>query len=291
MATLLISIGALAKASGVPVETLRTWERRYGQPRAHRLPSGHRRYDPAEIERMRAARELLSRGHKPADVLALDAVSLQGQLTGGAQLAPDALVDQLLSAAIELDAPKLHAALLRAWDRLGALRFLDEVCGPFVRAVGDAWAQGKLSVAQEHHASEELRQILAARWRAMQVSGPVFVCTTLPGERHHLGLHMAAVVLAVHGHEVMWLGPDTPVAQIVAAVTQSAADGLAISVSQWTSGADARAALEDLRAALPPTVRVVAGGAGAPRDIAGVRSVQGFQDFAELLQSPEQLSA
>jgi DICT domain-containing protein len=39
------SIGELSRRTGVPVATLRTWEVRYGQPRARRRPSGHRRYD------------------------------------------------------------------------------------------------------------------------------------------------------------------------------------------------------------------------------------------------------
>ena len=36
-----LSIGALARASYIPVTTLRTWERRYGYPVAERKPSGH----------------------------------------------------------------------------------------------------------------------------------------------------------------------------------------------------------------------------------------------------------
>ena len=44
------SIGELSRRTGVPVPTLRSWESRYGQPRSHRLPSGHRRYDEGSVE-------------------------------------------------------------------------------------------------------------------------------------------------------------------------------------------------------------------------------------------------
>ena len=57
------SIGELSRRTGVPVATLRTWETRYGQPRSHRLPSGHRRYDQAAV---RAVQRMLS--HREAGV-------------------------------------------------------------------------------------------------------------------------------------------------------------------------------------------------------------------------------
>jgi MerR family transcriptional regulator, light-induced transcriptional regulator len=39
-----LSIGELARQTGVPVATLRSWEDRYGFPRPQRLAGGHRRY-------------------------------------------------------------------------------------------------------------------------------------------------------------------------------------------------------------------------------------------------------
>lgn len=47
-----LSIGDLARRTGVPSSTLRMWETRYGFPTAHRTPSGHRRYDEVEVERI-----------------------------------------------------------------------------------------------------------------------------------------------------------------------------------------------------------------------------------------------
>ena len=56
-----LSIGELARRTGVPAATLRSWEDRYGFPRPQRLSGGHRRYaetDSALIEeilRLRAS--------------------------------------------------------------------------------------------------------------------------------------------------------------------------------------------------------------------------------------------
>ncbi len=56
-----LSIGELARRTGVPAATLRSWEDRYGFPRPQRLGGGHRRYADgdtaviAQILRLRAS--------------------------------------------------------------------------------------------------------------------------------------------------------------------------------------------------------------------------------------------
>jgi DICT domain-containing protein len=47
-----LSIGEVARATGVGEATLRAWERRYGFPVPRREPSGHRRYPVEEVERI-----------------------------------------------------------------------------------------------------------------------------------------------------------------------------------------------------------------------------------------------
>ena len=50
---ILLSIGALSRAVGVPTSTLRTWERRYGFPESLRSPGGHRLYAPEVVQTLR----------------------------------------------------------------------------------------------------------------------------------------------------------------------------------------------------------------------------------------------
>ncbi len=45
-----LSIGELARRTGLTTATLRAWETRYGFPRPHRLVSGHRRYDEGDVD-------------------------------------------------------------------------------------------------------------------------------------------------------------------------------------------------------------------------------------------------
>src|ERR1700760_371363 len=57
-----LSIGDVVSATGVGEATLRAWERRFGFPAPRREPSGHRRYSPDEVERIRAVVRERDRG-------------------------------------------------------------------------------------------------------------------------------------------------------------------------------------------------------------------------------------
>lgn len=57
-----LSIAELARASGLPTATIRTWERRYGFPRAFRDGSGRRGYPPSVLDQLLAVLALRREG-------------------------------------------------------------------------------------------------------------------------------------------------------------------------------------------------------------------------------------
>src|SRR5512135_2285392 len=64
-----LSIGALSRATGIAVETLRTWESRYGFPVPERKPSGHRVYPVSAVPRLRRIAQALALGHRAGQVV------------------------------------------------------------------------------------------------------------------------------------------------------------------------------------------------------------------------------
>src|SRR5512140_3688228 len=72
-----LSIGALSRATGIPVETLRTWESRYGFPVPERRPSGHRVYSLSTVARLRRIAEALAGGHRARQVVPASEADLQ----------------------------------------------------------------------------------------------------------------------------------------------------------------------------------------------------------------------
>lgn len=55
--------GVAARLAGLPVETLRVWERRYGVSDAERSPQGQRLYSAAQVHRLGLLKRVVDQGH------------------------------------------------------------------------------------------------------------------------------------------------------------------------------------------------------------------------------------
>ncbi|MGV3743428.1 MAG: MerR family transcriptional regulator [Burkholderiaceae bacterium] len=82
-AELLYRSGVAARMAGLPVETLRVWERRYGLSNAERSEHGQRLYSADQIERLRLLKNLVDQGH-PIGLIAVLSVEQLRELSGGA---------------------------------------------------------------------------------------------------------------------------------------------------------------------------------------------------------------
>lgn len=161
------------------------------------------------------------------------------------------------------------------WGRLGPLAFVSTLVSPLLRAVGEAWAEGRLEVRHEHFAAERIGDLLRTFRLPFEerARGPLVVFGTLPGESHGLGLQMAALVLATVGCRVCYLGTDVPLDQFAALAKDLGARAVAVSVSSASRGARA-AHVRRLRALLPPRVVMLVGGEGAPARCPRIESMQ-----------------
>lgn len=310
-----LSIGALAQATGVPANTLRTWERRYGFPVAARTAGGQRVYAPEMVEHVRWVVRALDLGHRPAHVLTAPLDELrtlvgegarspteprppgppfptsvpraEGRADGPGRAEAAERAEPWVALMRRLDGDGLESALTTECARLGLRAFVTEFVPGFLRAVGDAWAEGRIAPFQEHFASERLREMLARQWRPLadRNGGPVGLCAGLPGEHHVLGLHLVACTLALSGWRVIFLGGDTPVPDLAAAAAQGSAAAIFVSVSEAAEPEVARAQLESLRARLAPGALLVVGGRGAPSGLPGVDHPGSLDTLASWLES------
>ena len=229
-----LRIGELSRRVGVPVESLRAWERRYGLLAPSRTPGGFRLYGEDDVARVLAMRAHLGGGLSAAEA---------------ARLALAEEVAETAAAPIPItDAKELEAALdrfdetaaQRAVDRLLATLTLDvvlrDVLMPYLRELGERWEQGEASVAQEHFASNLVRGRLTALARSWdRGTGPRALLACAEGELHDLPLLAFGLSLREQGWRINYLGADTPVASVVEAAQALAP--AAVVISGTTSGA------------------------------------------------------
>ncbi|MED7926030.1 MerR family transcriptional regulator [Nonomuraea sp. LP-02] len=265
-------IGAVSRLLGVPAPTLRTWNLRYGLGPSRRSAGGHRRYDAADLHRLREMKRLIAEGLPPAEA-ARHALTRTGEPArapgearpaelGGAGAEPaGAGVTPLVRAAFVLDShavTRLLESSLAAhgvrptWERL-VLPAFDAVC----RRQDDSGA----GIDVEHLLSDRILAALhghALRQAAPAGRRPVLLACA-EDEQHTLPVHALSAALAEEGVETRVLGARTPYAALAHAMRRLHPAAVFVWSQQELTGATAPlAALPRLR----PAARLIVGGRG-----------------------------
>ena len=206
----LMRIGELSRRTGVTPELLRAWEQRYQLLRPSRSSGGFRLYSSADEARVRRTTALISEGLSAAEAARQATADELADPRVERPLVAD-LASRLQQALAAFDAGAAQDALDHLFAAVSLEFALTEVLIPYLRDLGEQWASGTATVAQEHFASNLIRARLvglAQGWGADGSSTSVAAC--LPGEAHDLGLVMLSLMMARRGWRVTFLGADTP---------------------------------------------------------------------------------
>lgn len=277
-----LTISAVSSLLGIPVPTIRSWERRYGFPVPGRTGGSHRRYSGDEIDQLRTLRDEITRGHA-----ARDAVEI---VRGWAPRSERSeLLTRIVEAASRLDPSAIREALAVSTEALGVEGAIRDVALPAMREMGSRWKAGVCDTAHEHLATEAVRVWLA---RQSAMVPPPFrpfplVLACGPKDLHTIGLEAFGVILARRGWSIRTLGPLTPVSSLVAAVRAAEARGAVVSCQRALTR---RPAVESIAAvAALPGVHAFYGGAAftaatARRGLPGVYLGEDLVRAAEVLE-------
>lgn len=223
-------IRVVARMTGLSLDTIRAWERRYEAVVPRRNKRG-RVYSESQVARLRLLAELVKRGHAIGTIAQLAEGDLEGLLQsvvadGAAREAiPTADLTAILDAVERYDLTALEASLNRFAVLLPPADLVFSVALPLLHEVGRRWEAGELRPAQEHLASAVVRSVLGGLLRVTHTrshEAPV-VFATPQGERHELGLLCGALLAASAGFPVLYLGPDLPGEDIAHAVARAGA--------------------------------------------------------------------
>jgi len=257
-------IRAVARMTGLSVDTLRAWERRYEAVVPGRDGRG-RAYTDHDVARLRLLADLVGRGHAIGTIATLPDAELRGLLSGAdahaARRSKPAVanVDPLMGALDRYDLEQLEVALNQHAAVLPPRDLVFAVILPLLREVGRRWEAGRLRPSQEHMVSAIVRSVLGSLLRATSRSNaaPRVVFATPAGERHELGLLSAALLAASAGYGAVYLGPDVPAADVAHAATSTGAR--VVMMSATTPGAVGKSEARGL-ARLPRGVELWVGG-------------------------------
>jgi len=276
-----------AELAGVTSELLRAWERRYGLVAPLRTEGGYRVYSDEDVRILRGAKRLVDGGRSIAEVAQLprtqilEAALLLPPSPAPSRVVPSSInvgggvfdltptIDEAIAAIANFDQGRLESALFRVMA-LGHLPS-EEICEafllPLLRSIGDEWEAGRMSIAAEHFGSSIIRSKILRLIESdrAKAGAAAVVCACPAGEEHEGALLAFAVSASREGMRVIYLGADTPVADIIAAAVRTSANLVALSITRPLQEIDARSLVVDLERWRigAPERKVVIGGRGA----------------------------
>jgi methanogenic corrinoid protein MtbC1 len=187
------------------------------------------------------------------------------------------------------DAERVAFSCLR--DDMSVETLYTQVITPAMSRIGDLWEEGKASEADEHLAAELVIRVTAsvhgASFRRPNRKRTTILLAGGEEEKHTLGLRMAADVLDLAGHQILYLGAGVPVDAFLAMAGSRRPGLVGLSSTYAVSESEVGSTIARLRDALPDTPVIVGGqlaGETLPaRD--GIFPAVGLEDLASLVDS------
>lgn len=225
------NIGVVARMTGIPVATLRVWERRYEFPNAERTEGGHRLYSEQELVRLRWVKSSIDEGMQTSQAIrALRNYEREGRIpelepisaplpsvTTGESSTLDVFRQSLRIALENHDLDKAEQILGEVLAIYAMETLILDVIRPALNDIGQGWADGRIDVATEHLATAFLRQRLTLWLVTGPPTHPVrpIVLACAPGEWHEISLLMLGVLLRRRRWPVTYLGQAVPLPDLV----------------------------------------------------------------------------
>ncbi len=158
------TIKNIENLSGIKAHTLRIWEQRYNLIVPKRKESNHRFYDNEDLKHILRIAYLYHNGYKISKIAGLKQDELK-KLSAGQKnfTSPAALVNQMIEAAIDFDEEQFENILLRAVEMFGFEICITNVVYPYFEKIGMLWLHDSAMPAQEHFASNIIRNKLIVR--------------------------------------------------------------------------------------------------------------------------------
>ena len=286
------SIRDLEQLSGVKAHTIRIWEQRYGLLQPQRTATNIRSYGEADLRRLLQVATLCGRGQRISQVARLSEAERQHAalaLCRAVQPSAAARLSALLGAALDLDEPHLHRLFDEAVAELGLEETVLSLGYPLLQRLGVSWKEGSLSVAQERLVAQLLRQELLAFTDALplrplsQTAAPRWLLFLPEGEHHELALLFMNYALRARGCQVLYLGANLPLADVVAAARAFGPVALATVLTTAPARGQVRAFAAELRAQLPAAELLLFGelAAHTPGLPAGCRALDCLHEFRD----------
>ncbi|MEP7340879.1 MAG: MerR family transcriptional regulator [Acidobacteriota bacterium] len=246
-------IGAASQLADLTVDVVRVWERRYQAITPQRTDGGSRLYSDADIARLRRLRQAAEMGHAISQIAKLpneELETLAGRHRAALSISnlkteqtaesiaeqtgdPHKIVrERFLAAIARMDVAAADQEIIRAATLYPPRLVIKNVIAPLLEEIGTLWTQRDFGTAEQHLAINLIRNLVVSLFRlySPDESADAIVLATPAGEHQESVILISALIAAMQGWRVVYLGTDLPAAEIARTVRLTKASVLVLSI-------------------------------------------------------------
>jgi DNA-binding transcriptional MerR regulator len=213
------TIKDLEKISGIKAHTIRIWEQRYQFLQPQRTETNIRTYSGDELKTILNVSLLNKYGFKISHIDKMSAEQMEEKILSLNQIDAqrERVVNALIKEMVSLNMANFERQMDTYIGQKGIEKTIIEIIFPFMERVGILWVTNHINPAQEHLATNVIRQkiILGIEKLPPVLNYSKRIVLFMPeGEYHEIGLLYVHFLLKQRGFYIDYLGANVPMVDL-----------------------------------------------------------------------------
>jgi DNA-binding transcriptional MerR regulator len=283
------SIKDIETITGIKSHTIRVWEQRYNLLQTKRSDTNIRYYDDEDLKFLLNVSILNDSGIKISEIVKMTPIEMTQSVQKLSEVENNFTchIQALVKNSLELNELEFKKSLIQSVKKIGFEQTIIQVIYPFLHKVGIMWQTGMINPAQEHFATNLIKQrlILAIdSVKSIEIESPKKFLLFLPeNEYHEIALLFAYYVIKQHGHKILYLGQSLSLAYVNEVIESFRPDFIFSILTNSINNSDIQHSVQSFVDYFPNQTILLAGSAIKEYKIDETDNLISLQDVADLL--------
>lgn len=283
------SIKDIETITGIKSHTIRVWEQRYNLLQTKRSDTNIRYYDDDDLKFLLNVSILNDSGIKISEIVKMTPAEMAEKVEKLSEVENNFTchIQSLVKNSLELNETEFKKSLVQSVKKIGFEQTIIQVVYPFLHKVGIMWQTGMINPAQEHFATNLIKQrlILAIdSVKPIEIESPKRFLLFLPeNEYHEIALLFAYYMIKQHGHKVLYLGQSLSLAYVNEVIESYRPDFIFSILTNSINNSDLHHSVQSFIDFFPNQTILLAGSAMKEYKIKETDNLVNLQDVADLL--------
>lgn len=258
------SIKDIESLTGIKAHTIRIWEQRYKLVLPKRTDSNIRFYEDDDVKLLLNIALLNRKGYKISKIAELSKTDIRMSALKYSKKNTEYedSINSLILATYNLNENTFNKIFSDFVQTEGFEKTIQRLIFPFLQRIGDLWVSNSLHPALEHFASNIILKKLQYAIESVTKKKNKFKKFLLflpPGELHEIGLLYTNYLIRARGHEVVYLGQNTPFSNLLEIMKNNNPDFLLTVYTNCQSEIDSIKLIENINEIMPDVKIILSG--------------------------------